>query len=71
MANTEAIEIFVFIEHSMHGKENTPAVSFPPPCPTLLRPNKTVLRMVLGKDAGGPMRNVWDTWLFGRNNDGP
>lgn len=60
MANTEATQIFVFIEHSMHGKENTPAVSFPPLCPTFPQPNKTVLRLVLGNDAGGLMRNVWD-----------
>lgn len=60
MANTEATQIFVFIEHSMHGKENTPAVAFPPLCPTLPRPTKTVLRIVLGNDAGGPMKNVWD-----------
>lgn len=67
MANTEATQIFVHIEHSTYRERKYPCSFHSPSLPTaspvqnsLPQPSKTRLRMVLGGDADGPVRNVWD-----------
>lgn len=61
MVKTEAIQVFVHIEHSMYEKRKYPcsilALPLPQPPP---QPIKTVPRMVLGDDTEGPVRSVWD-----------